>query len=230
MHTSVVAQPPRDAPPARTARSAADVTESRLQKQQRAVSLRTQKAQQQEAKEEARAVREEKPTAAKRLATRLVTLIELGGVALVIHLLRKPLKKFVDKVGEEVYKGVHVIEKGLKGVNADIVATELRIRADIRKRYFEDPILSHKLGPGLYRELIQNAEWDTTIHHPDGSYPGAVADQFVAGTGRGATTLRGAIAHGISLQVLGLSKWFIGNGANLQKVGHFPLLPGVSVR
>lgn len=182
----------------------------------------TLKAQEKEAKVGSRSAKESKPGEAKRLTDRLITLIELGGVALVVHLLRKPLEHFALKVAKDIYKGIHVVEDGLKDLAKGIEATELTVRADIRARYFEDPILMHKLGPGLYTQLIANANWDTTIHHPDGSYPGEVADLFIAGTGRGATQLRGALAHGVSVQVLALTKWFIGNSANLQEIGRFP--------
>jgi hypothetical protein len=204
--------------------SAADpevVEQKREMKQQTA----TLKEQAKEAKADIRAQKAEKPDAAKRLTDRLLTLIELGGVAGLVYLLRKPLEKFSIKVLEEIYKGIHVIEDGLKTAESGVEAAELRIRTDLRARYFEDPILCHKLGPNLYTQLFESAAWDTTIYHADSSYPSAVADLFLAGTGRGATQLRGSVAHGVSLQMLALVKWFAGNGADLQKLGSFPKVP-----
>lgn len=196
--------------------------------------VKTERAEAREARAQTKAARESAPGFTKTFETRLVTLLELGAVALVIRLLRKPLEHFAIKVAEDVYKGLHVIKDGLKDVAQGIEKAELSIRKDVRARYFEDPVLAHRLGPDLYVALIKNGDfnvapssvddgWDLTIHNPDSSYPGGIPDLFVAGTGRGATQLRGAVAHGVSLQILALTQWFIGNSARLQEMGDFPL-------
>jgi hypothetical protein len=204
--------------------------------------VRTERAQERAAKEEGRAAKESAPGLTKRFENKLVALLELGMVALLIKFFHKPLEHAALKIAEDVYELGKLIADGFKDVEASvkgtIVAAEQTIRKDLRLRYFEDPILSHKLGPNLYSALILGGDstkkladvpeedrWDLTIQRPDGAYPSRVPDLFVAGTGRGAIRLRGKIAHGVSLQIKALTHWFVGNSARLQTIGDFPLSP-----
>lgn len=211
----------------------AEQREDRAERKQReaAAEQRREAAEAQRKSEKAAATRNKllkalAPTGTERFTKRLITLIELGAVGLLVYVLRKPLEHFAGRVAADIYKGLHVIKDGLKDGFTDVEKAETDIRAYVRDTWLRDPILMHKLGPGLYRELILNAAWDTTIHSPDGSYPGRVADLFVAGTGRGAFQLRGSIVYGVSIQILALIQWFIGNSADLQSVGRFPLVAG----
>jgi hypothetical protein len=202
----------------------AQVAQASSDRADRVLQNRLEQQQLKAAKEEAKAAKKaaaQGKTAGQKFASRLVTLIELGGIGLVIYVLRKPLEHVVLRIAVDIYKTAHVLEDGLKDVATAVQATDLKIRKDIVARYFEDPILMHKLGPNLYTQLVTNAHWEESIINPDTAYPGAVSDLFIVGTGRGATQLRGAIVHGISLQIWAIVEWLIGNGANLQKIGRF---------
>lgn len=163
--------------------------------------------------------------AAEKLAKRLLILLELGAIGGVIYLLRKPLEKFALKAAALIYEAVPEVINDLKQIGDKIEDAELQLRRAMIARYLQDPILMHKIGPGLYTQLVNNANWGTTIHYPDGEYPAAVPQLFLAGTGRGATQLRGSIVRGISIQMFALIKWFVGTSADLQTLGRFELNP-----
>lgn len=167
-----------------------------------------------------RAAKSEKVPAGKRLADRLLTLIELGGIALIIHLFRRPLKHLVRDIARELEIGAVVIKDGLKKIGDQIEADEKALRSKIIAAYHEDPILMHKIGPQLWEQLT-NADWANEIYSEKSAIPSAVEDNFIVGTGRGATTLRSTIVRGISVQHLAIAKWLVGNSADLNEIGRF---------
>jgi hypothetical protein len=173
----------------------------------------SERVQEQTSQREARAA-EESALAQKKVARDdersplkdIVDYVEIAGVVALVYALRKPVKKALGWILEEMREHVEIVD-------AALIKDELDARRRVVHTYLLDPIYGPKIGGSMYTQLVINGEWTDaykTLHAPP---PAKMAPQFVVGSGTGTVTVTSEIVHLFASEAEVLFRWLVERGS-----------------